>query len=192
MKYVDQRKKLHIWQLFVVTIGVVVITLLDMFVPLFNQQLIATPYLLIAVLAALYGDYYSGLVSILLSTIGVAFIGSDHLQNISAAMTRSIEFLVASTIIYYLAWRSRDLTRDTASLINTVIRLQDIAKKQSKDAKIDKKNLAKLQAANRELLDIVDVVMDDKSIWASSVKNEIDQTDKLSPNSKTLKNTKSS
>ena len=192
MNYIDQRKELHFWQLFVVAIGVVVITLLDMFVPLFNQQLIATPYLLMAVLVALYGDYYSGLVAILLSTIGVAFIGSDHLQNISAAMTRSIEFLAASTIIYYLAWRSRDLTRDTASLSNTVIRLQNIAKKQSKDAKIDKKNLAKLQAANRELLDIVDVVMDDKSIWASSVKNEIDQTDKLSPNPKTLKNTKSS
>ncbi len=182
MMYIDQRKKIHVWQLLIIIFVISLFTLLELYVPLFSKQLVATPYLLIAVLSALYGDYYSGLLTIILSTIGVAFVSSDHLQFINIAITRSIEFLLASTVIYYLAWRSRDLTKDTASLINTVIRLQEMSKKLNKDSKIDKKNLAKLQAANRELLDIVDVVMDDSSIWASSVKNEIHQSDKLKSN----------
>ena len=179
--YIDQRKRVHIWQLLLVVAGVAIFTTIEMYVPVFSNQLVGTPFIVIAVLAALYGDYYTGLAAIVLSTLGVIIVGSNNLQFISHSIVRASEFLLASVVIYYLAWRSRDLTRDTASLINTVIHLQDVAKRQSKDAKIDKKQLAKLRAANRELLDIVDVVMDDKGMWANSVKTEIRQTDKLTP-----------
>ena len=181
MMYIDQRKRVHIWQLLLVVAGVAIFTAIEMYVPVFSNQLVGTPFIVIAVLAALYGDYYTGLTAIVLSTLGVIIVGSNNLQFVSHSIVRASEFLLASVVIYYLAWRSRDLTRDTASLINTVIHLQDVAKRQSKDAKIDKKQLAKLRAANRELLDIVDVVMDDKGMWANSVKTEIRQTDKLTP-----------
>ena len=185
--YFDVRKRIHVWQLVLVILAVAASVIIDLEVlPFRHAELISAPFLLISIVTALYGDYYAGSLSIVLGTVTVSFINYDGWHFAVPSLVRSIEFLIASTSIYYLAWRSRDLTRDSATLVHTIAKLEEMANKQSKEAKINKRNLEKLRQINYQLQAIVDSVMDDKSMWENSVKKNITKIDsKKSKTSKT-------
>lgn len=153
-------------------------------VPFRRSGLVGTPFLLISIVAALYGDYYAGALSVILSSIIVSFINNTGLHFAVYSLIRSIEFFIASSVIYYLAWRSRDLTKDSATLIHTISKLESIANKQSKEASVNKRNLEKLRQINNQLQSIVDAVMKDKNMWLDSVKKDISQIESKKAKSK--------
>ena len=86
--------------------------------------------------------------------------------------------MVISLLIYALSWRSRDLSRNTLSLEDTIIHLENAYNDLKSESKINKKDIYKLKSINKDLQSIVDQIMQDKRLWASRIEKNIDDKDR--------------
>ncbi len=159
----------------VVVLSSGILTLIEANVSFLKHELIATPFIIITTFAALYGDYYAGFLAILLGASCLYYLNSSGWNYTLHSLMRTFEFLLASSLIYYLAWRSRDLTRDTASLEHTVAGLEVLVKKTNNESKLNKVNMLNLRKTNKQLQTVVDEIMNDKNFWNESVKNNVNK-----------------
>ena len=178
MKY-HSRKGYNPKQYLYVLLGMALLTYLEISVPFLRKDLIGAPYLLILTIAALVGDYLSGLIAIILGVFCIGFISQlgGHIDPVT--IRRSIEFLVAGTTIYVLASKSRSLTIAHLGLEDTIKQLDEVITKLNSEVNNKKRDLNKFKRLNNELRNVIDDIMVDSNLWKDNVKESIKKTDKL-------------
>ena len=175
--YYASRKRMHAWQSLAVIVVVGVFAFTEVEFKSLHLLIVGTPFLVITAVAAMLGDYFAGIVAILSSTICVAFIGNKGWHITTATISHAIEFVIASSIIYSLAMRSRNLSHDTASLEDTILQLEQASTKLQTEAKLNQKDIKQLKSINKQLQKVIDQIMQDKQLWASRVEKNISEND---------------
>lgn len=187
--YNDKQKSIHVWQSLIVLPTVGILSFLEVEISVLHNSLVATPFLALVTLMSLLGDYVSGILTIFLSSISIAFISPQGWRFTSHSLIRTIEFFMASIVIYLLSWRSRKLTRDTEDLEITVNTLKKATLNLKSQVRLTKKDATTLRQINNELQSIVDNIMSDQGLWAKSVEKDVSSNDKKTA-IKNLKNKK--
>lgn len=184
--YNDKNKTIHVWQSLIVLPTVGLLSLLEVEISVLHNSLVATPFLAFVTFMSILGDYVSGILTIILSTISISFISPQGWHFTSQSLVRTIEFLLASVVIYLLSWRSRRLTRNREDLEITVSSLKKATLKLKSQVRLTKKDVTTLRQINSELQSIVDNIMSDQGLWAKSVEKDVSTND----NKATIKNLK--
>ncbi len=141
---------------------------LEINVSFFAEGLHTSLFVLVVIIAALYGDRASGIVAIIAGCIAADYTTKPYGFSASSFINiRFTEFLFIGIVIYVLAWRSRVLKVRNDNLALTSIRLKEktqtlrVAKAESKV------KLAKLQGLNDQLQSLVKQVLDNDTYWNS-------------------------
>lgn len=149
-----------------VALAVSTVTMLTSRVQLFSEGLIGALYLVVVALVAAFGEYAVGIFAIGLSILGLNYasapLGFDFSQQ---AVFKTVEFLVAGSIIFYLSWRVRKLQTDNGQLVEAATELQAIIKKLRVEAKGNKAQAARLRIMNTELERLVDEFLENDEYW---------------------------
>lgn len=161
------------WQYFAVLVAMALASFFEAEFVFVRQDMLDLPYLVVAAISAIYGDYFAGILAIVCGTVSIAIIGetgfNHHLHNSS----RVIAYLAASLIIFILARRSRELMLNNLSLSESVTQMEKVSNKLKNQVKVNKKDLKRLNSINEELRSVVDNIMDDEDLWAGGVKKGV-------------------
>jgi len=172
----SDRKGLHFMQYGLVILFMGALTLLERTLPFLRHDLIGAPYLIILTVAALFGDYISGILAIVLGVFCIGFLSLNIKSIDLIAFRRSIEFLVGGIIIYVLSYRSRKLVLSQVNLEDSVNQLKLLTEHLNKDVKNKKQNLDKLNKINHDLRNIISEIMDDEDLWRTNIEHKMDKS----------------
>lgn len=167
------RSPLRPWHYVLVIIVVGMLTLLEVKIVLLGKEVVGVPFLFVTTITALFGDYIAGILAIILSCASIGFISDFGWRYGAYTIYRIVEFMIASSIIYGLAWRNRGLMWDNMSLEDTINNLELATRQLKNEDKIKKKDLKRIIKLNKELRTVIDAIMEDQQIWFDSVKKDL-------------------
>lgn len=176
--YKDKFNTIHVWQSLVVIPIVGFLSFLEVEVPFLHNSLVGTPFLALVTLMSLFGDFLAGLSAIVFGTVCISFIGPQGWHLNDQSLLRTLEFILVGILIYLLSWRSRNLSKNAENLEVTVQSLKKASTKLKSQVRVTKRDVSTLRSINKDLQSIVDDVMNDKGLWASSVERDIKDNDK--------------
>jgi|GEM_PF-2971264 len=171
--------QLHPLHYLLVLISVVVLVALELKVPVFANGLRVAPFILITTVAALFGDFTSGILAVLLSAIAVNYaMPPSGLQWDANIIFKIAEFVVIGGIIFVIAWRSRALHASNAVLREATKTLQDITASLHVEARGNEKQLNKLNDVNKQLVTLVNDFIQDDEYWSRKITTPITLSEK--------------
>ena len=170
----------HITHYLLALLGTVTVTVIELKVPIFTNGLRTAPFALIPTIAALYGDYWSGIFAIALSSAAVDYtMPPTGIALDKTTLFKVFEFIVLTSVIFALAWRSRRLYDSNVSLRAATEMLQDITDDLKVEAQGNQRELKKLNAVNKRLVALVDKFVADDEYWARKLTTPVPPTKKV-------------
>jgi len=162
----DMYKSFHPLQYILVLISAFAVLALLMKVPLLNSGLRVTPFILVSTVAAMFGDFWLGIFSIVLCSTVVDLSSSPVGFEINTSILfKTGEFAIIAITIFFLSWRSRRLHASNIALRNMTETLQDITLNLQSEAIGNKKQLKKLNVVNKDLISLVNKFVEDDNYW---------------------------
>ena len=150
----------------IVVVSAAVVFVLLTNVAVLNDGLRVTPFILITTIAAVQGNFGSGIFAIFLGSTAVEYVTPPRGFTLTSdALFKTLEFAIIGTIIFLLSWKSRRLRTSNLALRDTTNKLQEIALELRAEARGNKKQAKKLNKVNKELISLVNNFVADDEYW---------------------------
>lgn len=160
----------HLWHYLLVLASTVAVLLLEVLVPKIGDGLTVTPFILVTTIAAMFGSFGSGIFAILASGAAVAYVVPPMgFGTQSDTVFKMLEFMLITSVIFVISWRSRTLYASNIVLKEMTKSLQDITSGLQTQVKGDKKRVEQLNAVNHKLVSLVDEFIKDDEYWARKI-----------------------
>jgi hypothetical protein len=165
-----KRKTVHPVHYILVLFGTFAVLMVDLKIPMLVNGLRVTPFVLVTLIAAMFGDFGAGILAIGLSVATVGYIlPPAGLTMDSNTLFKMLEFTVISTTIFVIAWRGRKLQASNVALREMTKTLHHIALSLKTEAQGNEQQLEKLNTVNKELVALVTKFIEDDEYWARKI-----------------------
>ena len=146
---------------------IALILLLEVNISFLAKGLLATPFLVIVAAAAIVGDIISSALAIIVGAMAVNYVMHPTGFKFDPTMLmRTLQFVIAGLIVYWLAFRGNTLHQSNAKLIASTKQLQTVTKRLKTQAKGNAQQIDKLNTMNDELRSLVDQFVADDEYWS--------------------------
>lgn len=162
-----------LWPYFGVVMGMALMALFEQEFSFVRKDFLDLPFILVSVIASIYGNLSVGVFGIVTGITSVVLLGSEGYSLDFHSLPRVLAFAITSIVILILARRSNNLIVNNLTLSETVSQLTQATKNLKSQVRLNKKDLKHLNNLNKELRILVDDIMDDDKLWASSLKNDV-------------------
>lgn len=153
------------------------VTVLELYFPFFEVETVAVPFIIIMATAALFSDYIAGVLAIVVGSLCLDYLIVPHGFKLDLVTARKIgQFAFIGLAFCVMAWRSRRLQQNNESLVDKARRLESAIHELQGQGRRSTKQLAKLDAMNRQLEELVAQFMEDTSYWEARLASDIKDT----------------
>lgn len=164
----------HIWHYLLVLSGVLVVLLLEVYIPRIGNGLTVAPFMLVTTIAAMFGSFGAGIFAILCGAAAAGYVVPPLGFDLHAdTIFKMLEFMLITSVIFVISWRSRMLYARNIVLEEMTRSLQDITSSLQSQVKGDEKKVAQLNDVNRKLVSLVDEFIKDDEYWAKKLTTPI-------------------